>query len=293
METARRLGGLLRERGDHAAIRRYKSLAALQRWARTCRAEFTHLLCVGGDATQSATAAAAVRLDVPFVPVPTGFGNLFARTFEHPRHPEEVVTLLDEGELTRVDVGMVGDDEVFLSHHSYGMLQDIQDAVERRRELLPRSRLARYLAYYARTRRWLADGGRATLRAEVDGATVSDDAGIVTVANVETYRRFLSLTPLASPLDGLLDVFVAPRTSNRHLTLRMLRLMLHLPGRSEGMLLLRGRRVVVTVDDRPSEVLRAAPGALPLLVPRGSVRRHLRRVGAEQTPLVPLAERVG
>ena len=41
-------------------------------------------------------------------------------------------------------------------------------------------------------------------------AVVADDAVLVTVANVETYRDFLPLTPSASPIDGRFDVFVVP-----------------------------------------------------------------------------------
>ena len=57
---------------------------------------------------------------------------------------------------------------------------------------------------------------------------------LVTVANVETYRDFLSLTPAASPIDGRLDVFVIPRTSKWGLARRLLRLKLRLPGRWDG-----------------------------------------------------------
>ena len=59
---------------------------------------------------------------------------------------------------------------------------------------------------------------------EVDGNTVADDAGPVTVADEETYRGFLPLTPSASPIDGRFDVAVMPRAPKGALTLGPLRL---------------------------------------------------------------------
>ena len=284
LSVARHLADLLRERGHATAIRTYRSLGALSRWAETCEADFTHLVCVGGDATQSAAAAAAVRVDVPFVPVPNGFGNMFARAFGCPRDAEGIVKLLDEGELQRVDVGKVDGADLFLSHHSYGMLQQIQETVEKGREQ-PRSRTARYLAYWAMARRFVAEPPPPSLRVEIDGTVVADGAGIVTVANVETYRGFLSLTPRAVPLDGLLDVFVAPRASNLYLMARLLPLMFRIPGRWDAALVRQGRHVVVTVGERRRESVRTLPRALPILVPPGSIERLVRRARATTPPM--------
>ena len=284
MGTARRLQDVLKERGDTTAIRTYKSLAALTRWAKTCEADFTHLVCVGGDATQSAAAAAAMRLSVPFVPVPNGFGNIFARTFGHPNRAEAVAELLDRGKVRRVDVGMLNDDEIFLSHHSYGPLQQIQDTVEKGRGQ-PKARAVRYLAYYGMAKRFLIDARPPSLRVEVDGTLVAEGAALVTVANVETYRGFLSLTPTASPIDGLFDVFIVPRTSKLRLATLLVRLMFKAPGRWDGALLCRGRRVTVTVNDRRQEELRTVRRALPLLVPPGSVESLEQRMREADGPM--------
>ena len=274
--TARRLREALHKRGDEATVRPYQNLAALVRWAKTCKADFTHLVGVGGDATQSAVAVAAVRLSVPFVPVPNGFGNMFARAFGHSDRVEKVIDLLENGELRRVDVGIANDDELFLSHRSYGPLQQIQETAEKGRRQ-PAPRLARHLAYYAMAKRFLIDARPPPIRVEVDGNLVADGASLVTVANVETYRGFLSLTPAASPIDGLFDIFIVPSTSRRGLNARLLLLLLKAPGRWNGVVLCRGRRVVVTVNQRRREELLTARRALPLLVPRGSIESLARR----------------
>jgi diacylglycerol kinase family enzyme len=110
--------------------------------------------------------------------------------------------LIERGLVCRIDVGRAGDD-LFLSHRSYGPLQEIEASVESGRNQL-RPRLLRSLAYYLMSARYLAGAPLPSIRVDVDGVRVSDDAVMVTVANVETYRGFLTLTPDADPTDGRL-----------------------------------------------------------------------------------------
>jgi diacylglycerol kinase (ATP) len=283
MSTARGLARALERLGDTVSVRRYTRLDALAQWATTCEADFTHLVCVGGDATQSTVAPVAMRLGVPFLPVPNGFGNIFARTFGHPSRVSAVVGVLGNGEVRRVDVGRVNGGELFLSHRSYGPLQQIEASVEPERGAL-RSRLSRHLAYYGKAKRFLLDTRPPKIRVEIDGMLVEEAASLVTVANVETYRGFLSLTPTASPIDGLFDVFIVPRASRLLLSARLVMLMLKAPGRWRGLRLCRGRHVVVTVNGRRREELETVRRALPLLVPRRSLDALAERIREADAP---------
>ena len=204
------------------------------------------------------------------MPIPNGFGNLFAGVFGHSSSPRRAARLLDEGEIRMVDVGVVGD-ELFLSHKSYGFLDQVQEAVEEGRRQ-PRDRVRRLLAYYGTAVRAVWSTALAPLGVEVDGALAADQAVLVTVANVETYRDFLNLTPAASPIDGRFDVFVIPRTSKWGLAWLKLRL----PGRWKGVSLYRGREVVV-VSEAGRETLRVVRRVLPLLLPPGAIERLKRR----------------
>jgi diacylglycerol kinase family enzyme len=282
LATAARIRRLLGRRGYRVAVRTFADLASLVTWAKTGTQDFTYLVCVGGDATQSAAAAAAIRLDVPFVPVPNGFGNVFARAFGHSGEAAAVTRLLEEGEIRRVDAGVCGD-ELFLSHRSYGFLDQIQEAAEAGRRQ-PRHRLLRHLWYYGVARRALLEMPSPSIDVEIDGTVVARGAMLVTVANVETYRGFLSLTPKASPIDGRFDVLVVPRVAKLRLFVRLLRIMFRFPRRWNGVALYRGRRVVVTVDGRRDE-LRTARHVLPLLVPPGAIAALARRQVEDDAPV--------
>jgi len=278
--VAQRLARRLRRRGSLVTIQAFDDLSALAEWARTAGPVYSVIFCIGGDATQSAAAVLARRHRIPFVPIPTGFGNLFASVFGHPGSPRRAARLLADGVIRMVDVGLAGD-EIFLSHKSYGFIDQVQERVEEGRRQ-PRGRARRLLAYYALAARAVWTTPLASLVVEVDGVPVAEQAVLVTVANVETYRDFLPLTPAASPIDGRFDVFVLPRASKLGLAWRLCRLKLRLPGRWKGVGLHRGR-IVVVGRGADRETLRVARRALPLLVPPGAIAALERRqAGVEE-----------
>ena len=139
--TARRLQKALVRRGYAARIQTFADLERLLEWSATCEPDYSHLVAVGGDATLSAAAAAAVRLSIPFLPVPTGFGNMFARAFGFGDQTHRVIEHFERGQVRRVDVGVYPGERIFLSHRSYGLLEEIQRAVERGRAQPRPSRL--------------------------------------------------------------------------------------------------------------------------------------------------------
>jgi diacylglycerol kinase (ATP) len=284
--TAQRLRDVLTARGHRSRVHTFPRLADLHRWARNSLLKASHLVCVGGDATVSAAAAAAARLGVPFIPVPSGFGNVFARAFGHDDQPQTIADLIDHGEQQWIDVGVVRH-ELFLCHQSYGFLEDVQNGVERRWR--PRSRWRRLFAYYMMANDMLRQMPLARIQVDVDGTRVTDDGVVVTVANVETYRGFLTLTPAASPLDGLFDICVIPHTTKLRLILQLLRLALKLPGCWTGVRLLHARRVSVRVARHAPDELRLWCAALPLVVPAGSVAALERRRAAVMAPGQPRA----
>ena len=288
LRLARHLRRRLQAQGYAPSLLAFRELNQLRQWTRTCDGTFSFLVAVGGDASLSEAAAAAVRLSVPFVPVPSGFGNLFTSVFEHPREPDDVVELLGRGDLVWTDLGVAGN-RMFLSHESFGFLARVQHTVERIRRH-PRQHYVRLLMYYGTAAKRLRETALDSIQVEIDGQLVADRAALVTIANVETYRGFLSLTPAASPLDGFFDVCVIPRVTRTRVLAHLIKMMLELPGCREGVGLYRGRRVRVRVNRGNPHDIRMVVGALPLMVPLGSVERlEARRTDAEsKTSVVTL-----
>jgi diacylglycerol kinase (ATP) len=273
LETARQLREALGARGQEARLDVFEDLHSLRRWARAGEPSFSLLICVGGDGTQSTTAPAAMRRSVPFLPVPSGFGNLFAGALGHSGRVEHALESLETGEVVGVDVG-VRKGETFLCQEGFGLLSDVQTRTEAS-TWKPRARWRRGLAYYGTALRLLGQTRPTPLRVTVDGRVVARDAVIVIVANVPSYGAWLPLTPEASPVDGRFDVFVMSGSRSATLT-RLLGRHLRIPGADRASRLFRGRHVSVAAPDSPPVELRMLPGLLPVVVP-GATARALER----------------
>jgi diacylglycerol kinase (ATP) len=276
LATALRLRQTLAADGWSTRLKSFSRLDRLHRWAKTNGDSCSMLICVGGDATQSATARAAMRRSVPFVAVPCGFGNLYARAFDQPRTVAGVLDLLARGRVIRSDVG-IRNGELFLCQQSYGLIAEIQETVET--ASVPRARSRRWLAYYRAALDCIDDEPPAAFRVVVDGRVVAQDAAVVVVANVESYGPWLPLTPEASPVDGLFDVFVLRGATHRQVFLELLLRHLRMPRTDAIGMLYRGRRVSVSGPRRRRDRLETRRRSLSVVVLPETAARLQQRLG--------------
>jgi diacylglycerol kinase (ATP) len=281
LRTARRLEAALRARGHRVALRSFDDLVALRRWGRTASGS-TLLVAVGGDSTLSTAAEVAMRAGTPLLPVPSGFGNLFTRVLGHDDRIEAVCGLVAEGRAVRVDVGVEGA-ALFLCGEHFGLLSEIQQSVENRPSR-PRAKGRRYLAYCWAALRRLREAPLPALEVVADGRLVAREAAVVTVANVPLYGAWLQLTPDASPVDGLLDVFVLEGRSKAAILARLLAHHLRLPGVKLGGRLRRARHVSVRAAGAAPRELRVRPGQLRVLCSAARIAALGRRPGGLPGP---------
>ena len=159
----------------------------------------------GGDGSLGAVAGVAVERGLPFVCVPFGTRNHFARDLGLARDDPLTALRAFDGEERRVDVGRVGE-RVFLNNVSIGLYARLVHRRERHRRR--REALAGLRAFALLARR------RHPLRLIVDGAPLS--AFVVLVAS-NHYELYLFDVGARERLDdGMLHLYVAlgvmPRT---------------------------------------------------------------------------------
>src|SRR5688572_11499148 len=209
----------------------------------------------GGDGSLGAVAQVAVEQDVPFVVVPFGTRNHFARDLGLDRDdPLAALQAFADGVERRLDVGYVGD-RLFLNNVSLGLYARLVHRREhrrRRREALARLR-ALLLTVRDRRRRQ---------RFTVDGEQVR--ARLVLVANNDYSLDLLSLGERERLDEGKLHLYIPHglrRITWEERSCTELEIGSPLP------------RVRAAVDGEPVELesplaFRIEPGALRVLVPR-------------------------
>jgi diacylglycerol kinase family enzyme len=219
--------------------------------ARSAEAEM--LGAAGGDGTVASVASVAVERDLPFVVIPYGTRNHFARDLGLDLDDPVAALEAFEGEERRVDVGRVGERR-FLNNVSLGAYASLVHRREhhrRRRQTLAGARAL-----------WLAVRQRAGVWASVDGEPV--DARVLLVANNAYELSLFSIGERERLDEGRLHLYAAngvlPRTWHER---KAARFELDAPGGS----------LEAAVDGEPVELetpveLAVEPGALRVKLPR-------------------------
>ena len=229
------------------------------------------LIGIGGDHTLNELARVSHDAGVPLLPVPTGFGNIFAAALDLRATMAGIRETLERGRVELLDAGLIGD-ELFLANQGFGFLTQVQHAVEMSGSQ-PRHRGPRYLRYMQRAVHALLRAPLPSLRVDADGIAMAEDAPVVLVANVPSYRRFMPLVTDASPFDGRLDVVAAPPMSKSRLVTWLLGVVAGIPGCRSKMRSQRAKRITVT-DASGAHEIRVAAHAIPILCPRQPAPRR-------------------
>lgn len=247
--TAEELAQAARERGiEPHLLQDGEDAAELAR-----RADVDVLGAAGGDGSVATVAAVAVERDLPFVVVPYGTRNHFARDLGLDR--DDPLGALDAfaGEERRVDVGRAGERR-FLNNVSLGLYA----ALVHRREHHRRRRQA--LAGLRAL--WLSLRRRPGTWARIDGEPIH--ARVLLVANNAYELSLFSIGERTRLDERTLHLYAAKGLLPRAWEERSgQRFRLDAPG----------QRLAVAIDGEPAELetpleLAIEPGALRALVPR-------------------------
>jgi diacylglycerol kinase family enzyme len=165
----------------------------------------------GGDGSLAAVAAVAVEADLPFVPIPFGTRNHFARDAGFDRDDPIGGLAAFEGQERAVDAGFVGD-RLFLNNVSLGLYASFVHDPSRK----TRNRLVAFLrmvpAALGRSRRPLE------VSFEVDATQEQHQALVVLIGNNDYRLESLSELGERERLDeGLLHAYVVEAASRRTL----------------------------------------------------------------------------
>jgi YegS/Rv2252/BmrU family lipid kinase len=257
------------------------------------KGDYEAIIVGGGDGTineaLNGMAGSAKKLAI----IPWGTGNVFASEMRYPRSVGAICKLILKGDSELLDLGLCGDRRFLLMAgvgvDAYSLKQLEGGALKRRLGVI---------AYAVAALRAFARYSYPPIRVELPDGRV-DSGSFVLVSNTSRYGDVFSFTPRASPLDGLLNVFVfreAGRWSTIVLVLRYLARFIVDPNlaappfglqrsrlyRAKSLRLSSARSVLSQIDGELGGALplefSILPGAVRLIVPRRRLRSYRRRM---------------
>jgi diacylglycerol kinase (ATP) len=171
------------------------------RLAREGVAEGFDLICaIGGDGTVNETINGLAGSDVPLAIVPTGTVNVLAMELGIPLEPPDAVQLLEDGSISWIDLGQIGD-------RYFGLMAGIGMDAAVVASMSPTMKKTFKEAAFA------VQGLATYLTKEEPLIRVTSSEGVVegyfaVFGNSSNYGGAFGITPLADMRDGLLDVCV-------------------------------------------------------------------------------------
>jgi diacylglycerol kinase family enzyme len=229
----------------------------------------------GGDGSLAAVASVALERDLPFVCIPFGTRNHFARDLGIDREDPIGALGAFHGHERRIDVGAVGD-RLFLNNVSLGLYASFVHHLQRK----TRNRLMAFLrmapAAFGRSRRPL------DVSFDLEGRREHHAALVVLVANNGySVESMADLGERARLDEGLLHAYVIEAVSRRALLGLLLRAAVGNVEKADGLVEWSAQRLTVessssrihaAIDGEPAVLetpleFEIRPGALRVLVP--------------------------
>ena len=164
------------------------------------------IVACGGDGTISEVASCLVNTNIALGIIPLGSGNGLASNLKIPKDIERAIALIKSSSIKKIDVGRIND-QYFFSNTGIG----IDAQVILHYENSNQRKLTSYIKSTWKALKCLSYENKIII--EINGKTVQTYPILVFISNSNEMGYNISLTPMASLQDGLLDVLIVSRMS--------------------------------------------------------------------------------
>jgi len=206
----------------------------------------------GGDGTVHFSLPALLHASCALYHLPLGTENLFSREFAMQRDSSTLLAALRRNRRVTTDVAVLKRSDNTTRHFAI-MCSVGPDAGVIERMSATRKGTITHLSYTMPVLREVARPRVATLSIEVDGKPlVTEQTGMLVVANTRQYAMRIDHAHRASPLDGLLDVVFMPAASGIDAMFWTLRSRLRERHDADGSIYATGKHIRVTSVDARS-----------------------------------------
>lgn len=178
------------------------------------------LVLAGGDGTVRKVALQLLKKDrfkkhIPILLLPMGTANNISKTLNLEGDEEEVISLLENKNIKKYDVGFVEglkEEIVFLESFGYGIFPELMKRMKdipEREDATPEENIKKALE---ELHQLILDYKPETMEIEIDGVKHKDKYLMAEVMNIASIGPNLVLAPDADPGDGDFDVILVPKS---------------------------------------------------------------------------------
>lgn len=166
------------------------------------RGDYDVIIGAGGDGTINETLNGIIGSDKTLAILPWGTGNVFAREMHIPFDVTRACRIILENNTVKIDLAKMGDRYFYLMCSAGFDAYSVKKAEE-----LNLKRLLGKFTYALGGLKAFSRYSFPEIEVELEDGR-KDRGSFVLVSNVSRYAIYFKLTPLAIPVDGLLDVYV-------------------------------------------------------------------------------------
>ncbi len=164
------------------------------------------IVACGGDGTINEVATCLVNTNIILGIIPLGSGNGLASNLKIPKTIESAIALIKTKNVKKIDVGLINE-HYFFSNTGIG----IDAQVIRHYENSNQRKLLSYIKSTLKALKNLNYLNHITV--EINGEKIQTNPFMVFISNSNEMGYKISLTPMASLQDGLLDVLIVSKIS--------------------------------------------------------------------------------
>lgn len=164
------------------------------------------IVACGGDGTINEVATCLVNTNIALGIIPLGSGNGLASNLKIPKRIEHAIDLIKSTTIKKIDVGRINE-HYFFSNTGIG----IDAQVIMHYENSNKRKLLSYIKSSLKALKGLNYRNKITV--EINGKTIQTYPFLVFISNTNEMGYNISLTPMASLQDGLLDVLIVSKMS--------------------------------------------------------------------------------
>lgn len=164
------------------------------------------IVACGGDGTINEVASCLVNTNIALGIIPLGSGNGLASNLKIPKRIENALDLIKSTTIKKIDVGRINE-HYFFSNTGIGIDAQVIMHYENSNE----RKLTSYIKSSLKALNGLNYKNEITV--EINGKTIHTHPFLLFISNSNEMGYKISLTPMASLQDGLLDVLIVSKMS--------------------------------------------------------------------------------